>query len=108
MLFKDYKEGDILRYTCGIDSACLGSTLNPNLIHKQVLARNVSIKVHDLCCDLTSLYPIEVYLYHIRGVRNVSDYNSKLPTDFNPIKLINSEELRIVLAEYTTPDFPPS
>ncbi len=33
VLFKDYKEGDILRYICGIDSACLGSTLNPNLIH---------------------------------------------------------------------------
>ena len=77
------------------------------MLHKQVLARNVSIKVHDLCCDLTSLYPIEVLVYHIRGTRNISDYNSKLPTDLNPIKLINSEEWRQGLPEFITPDFPP-
>ena len=33
VLFKDFKEGDILKYTAGIDSACLGSTLNLSLIH---------------------------------------------------------------------------
>ena len=46
-------------------------------------------------------------VYHIRGTRNISDYNSKLPSDLNPIRLINSEEWRTGLKEFTSPDFPP-
>ena len=43
-----WKKGEKFKLSMGIDSTCLGSSLNPALIHKQVLIRKVSTKIHDL------------------------------------------------------------
>ena len=53
------------------------------------------------------MYPIVVELYHLMGTRNVEDMNSKIPTSYNPVELINSTEWRHGLPEFLEPSFPP-
>ena len=89
-----------------VDSACLGSWLNPHVLHKQVLIRNMCTAVHNLCSDLSQDIPLRISFSHVAGVKNISDYNSKLVPNQDPILLINSPEWRHRNPEFTNSDFP--
>ena len=107
VLFRELDASELFKVSMGLDSSCLGSCLNPDLLHKQVLIRNVCTKVHDICKELTQMFPIVVEIYHLMGTRNMADMNSKIPTSYNPIDLINSEEWHHGLPEFLEPNFPP-
>ena len=44
--------------------SCLGSSLNTAILHTQVLIQNISTKIHNLCKDVTAMYPVVVEVYH--------------------------------------------
>ena len=98
----------LLTVSIGLDSSCVASSLNPKMVHKQVIVRNICTKVHQLCMDLTKLYPVQILFYHIRGAYNVADLNSKIPADYDTVGIINSEVWRNGLPEFKNQDFPPT
>lgn len=106
VLFRGLGSEECIRVSFGIDSSCLGSSLNPKLLHKNVMIRNISVRVHELCADLSDLYNTDISFYHNRGSANVADMNSKIPASLNPIDLINSDIWREGLPAFRDPQFP--
>ena len=89
-----------------IYSACLGSWLSLHVLHKQVLVRNMCTQVHNLCQDLSMDFPLKISFSHVAGIKNISDYNSKVVPGQDPISLINSTKWRHGNPKFTNSDFP--
>ena len=107
MILKNSPNDGKLVVSFGLDSSCVASSLNPKMIHKQVLIKNLTNKVHETTKDITSLYPsIAIVFYHIKGINNIADYNSKIPSDYDAISIINSTIWRQGLPEFCNYDFP--
>ena len=62
--------------------------------------------VHSLCSDLSKDFPLRISFSHVAGVKNISDFNSKLVPNQDPIVLINSPAWRYGNPEFTDSDFP--
>ena len=68
MILKNSPIDGKLVVSFGLDSSCVASSLNPKMVHKQVLIKNLSNKIHETTKDITSLYPsIAIVFYHIKG-----------------------------------------
>ena len=76
------------------------------MLHKQVLVCNMCTQVHNLCQDLSKDFPLQISFSHVPGIKNISDYMSKLVPGQDPISLINSREWRHGNPELTNSDFP--
>ena len=100
------QEDEYIQLSFGVDSSCLCSSLNPLLLHKSVLVRNIAVKVHEICADLSSLFRLEVHMYHTAGSCNIADYNSKVPANYDPVSLINSDTWRNGLPSFKEENFP--
>ena len=98
-LFPDgYSE--LFQAKLGLDSECVLWTLNPEKAQKSILVRNGTRRIHTLCKDLTTRYPfITMMYYHLPTDRNIADQNSKLPSDLDHIKIIESDTWRFGLPE---------
>ena len=76
------------------------------MIHKQVLVRNMSTAIHNLCSDLSKDFPLRICFSHVAGVKNNSYFNSKLVPGQDPSVLINSPVWRFGNPEFSDSDFP--
>ena len=86
---------DTFTVTIGTDSECNLWALSPTRIHKSVLIKNLSERIHLLTRDITRKHPsIKFIFYHCRGDQNPSDLNSKLLPLCNPVDLTNSNMWR--------------
>ena len=97
---------ELLQVHYQIDLSCLGSWQSLHVLHKQVLVRNMCTQVHNLCQDLSKDFPLQISFSHVAGIKNISDYNSKLVPGQYPISLINSTEWRHGNPGFTNSDFP--
>ena len=64
------------------------------------------VKINDLCLDASKDYNLQVDFFHVAGVGNISDYNSKTSFDSDPFLLVNSNDWRHGHKEFTDPVFP--
>ena len=107
MILKDSPNYGKLVVSFGLDSSCVASSLNPKMIHKQVLIKNLTNNIHETTKDITSLYPsVAIVFYHIKGINNIADYNSKITSDYDAISIINSTVWRQGLQDFCNYVFP--
>ena len=64
------------------------------------MTKNIQERIHETTADITNLYPIRIVFYHIKGIKNVTYLNSKIPVDYQAIGLVNSQMWRRGLPKF--------
>ena len=107
ILFKHQDPDQPFLINLGIDSTCFLHSLSPTKFYKSILLKNVTQKIHTLLCDLTAEFPfVIVKVYYIESEKNVSDPNSKIPSNFDAIAIIESDIWHHGIPEFKDKDFP--
>ena len=70
------------------------------------MTKNIQQRIHETTADITNLYPIRIVFYHIKGIKNVTYLNSKIPVDYQAIGLVNSQMSRTGLHKFRRKEFP--
>ena len=81
------------------------SSLSPKFIQKRVMTKNIHQRIHKTTEDITNLYPIRIVFYHSSGIKNVTEFNSKIPADYETIGLVKSQMWRRSLPEFRHKEF---
>ena len=93
----------------GMDSECVLYSLNPLKTNKSVLVKNAVRGIHSFCQDITTKWPhVSIVFYHVASELNCTDSNSKIPSDLDPCRIMESQMWRNGLPQMMDPRGPQS
>ena len=88
----------------GCDSTCTLYILKPGKQLKNVLIKNLTVKLKNLWAHLSVSYNMIINVYFIQSDLNCADLNSKISAD--PILVSNSKMWRSGISHFLRADFP--
>jgi hypothetical protein len=92
----------------GMDSECVLYSLNPLKTNKSVLVKNAVRGIHSFCQDITTKWPhVSIVFYHVATQLKCADSNSKIPSDLDPCRIMESQMWRNGLPQMMDPSRPP-
>mgnify|MGYP007045443114 CR=1 FL=1 len=66
-----YPKGERLKMFCAVSSPCHAAALDPHLIHRNIVGRDVGVKIYEISKRLSDSYPLDVHYYCTPSSKNI-------------------------------------
>ena len=70
-IFGHCTEGGRLKIACGVSSPCLAAALDPHMAHRNIVGRDIGVKIYETSKRLSAAYPVDVLYYCTPSSKNI-------------------------------------
>ena len=91
---------------CAVSSPCIASALDPAFVHRNIVGRDIGVKIFDICRRISGSLPIDVHFYCTDTSKNLGVVTEGPAAQISPLTVTNSTLWRNGPAAFLRPNFP--